>query len=49
MNSSVANDWAMRRIAAAKGEDVDPHADKEYTDWPALARLLTEWQVALPR
>lgn len=41
--------WAMRRIAAAKGEEVDPHADKEYTDWSALARLLTEWQASLPR
>lgn len=41
--------WAMRRIAAAKGEDVATHADKEYTDWPALARLLTEWRASLPR
>ena len=32
--------WAMRWIAAQKGEDVDPKADKEYTDWEALAALL---------
>lgn len=41
--------WAMRRIAAAKGEEVDPHADKEYTDWTALAALLTGWQAGLAR
>jgi menaquinone-dependent protoporphyrinogen oxidase len=41
--------WAMRRIAAAKGETVDPHADKEYTDWPALAALLTDWQAVVSR
>ena len=35
--------WAMRRIAAQKGEVVDPDSDKEYTDWPALAALLGDW------
>lgn len=35
--------WAMRRIAAAKGEVVDPHANKEYTDWDALTAALTDW------
>jgi menaquinone-dependent protoporphyrinogen oxidase len=39
--------WAMRRIARAKGETVDPKADKEYTDWGKLAALLTEWQAGL--
>lgn len=39
--------WAMRRIAAAKGEEVDPTRDKEYTDWPALAAVLTDWQASL--
>ncbi|WP_377513056.1 flavodoxin domain-containing protein [Octadecabacter sp. R77987] len=29
--------WAMRRIAAERDETVDTHADKEYTDWDALA------------
>lgn len=35
--------WAMRWIASQKGQRVDPHADTEYTDWAALARLLDEW------
>ncbi len=35
--------WAMRRIAAQKGEVVDPNSDKEYTDWSALAALLDDW------
>ena len=39
--------WAMRRIAAQKGEVVDPHGDKEYTDWTALAATLTGWQAGL--
>jgi menaquinone-dependent protoporphyrinogen oxidase len=34
---------AMRWIAHNKGEDVDPHADKEYTDWAALAALMDRW------
>ena len=38
--------WAMRRIADAKQQVVDPHSDKEYTDWPALAAALTAWQAA---
>lgn len=39
--------WAMRRIADAKGEKVDPHADKEYTDWAALAAALDGWAAGL--
>lgn len=35
--------WAMRYIARQKGESVDPHKDKEYTDWDALARILEDW------
>jgi menaquinone-dependent protoporphyrinogen oxidase len=35
--------WAMRRIAKAKGETVDPKADKEYTDWSKLATVLSDW------
>ncbi|MGA1208260.1 MAG: flavodoxin domain-containing protein [Gemmobacter sp.] len=35
--------WAMRRIAEKKGEAVDPHADKEYTDWDALGRSVDAW------
>lgn len=34
---------AMRWIAHSKGEVVDPHADKEYTDWTALAALMARW------
>lgn len=40
--------WAMRYIAARKGQNVDPHADTEYTDWAALSALLGEWSAALP-
>lgn len=35
--------WAMRWIASRKGETVDPRADKEYTDWDALAKVVAEW------
>lgn len=35
--------WAMRWIAARKGQVVDPHADREYTDWASLGRVLAEW------
>lgn len=35
--------WAMRRIADAKGERVEPGRDREYTDWPALAATLDDW------
>lgn len=34
---------AMRWIAHNKGEEVDPHTDKEYTDWAALAALMDRW------
>lgn len=44
--------WAMRLIAARKGETVDPHADKEYTDWGALAQVtdatVAGWMAAAP-
>jgi len=39
--------WAMRRIAAAKGQAVDPHGSREYTDWSALADLLDRWEAGL--
>lgn len=35
--------WAMRWIAAQKGQEVDRAADKEYTDWQALADCLDDW------
>ncbi len=35
--------WAMRYIAAQKDETVDPHQDKEYTDWAALKKTLDSW------
>ena len=35
--------WAMRFIAAQKGEEIDPHRDKEYTDWDALSELMHGW------
>lgn len=31
---------AMRWIAHQKGQQIDPHGDKEYTDWEALAARL---------
>lgn len=34
---------ALRWIAHQKGEHVDPHADKEYTDWTALTGVLENW------
>lgn len=39
--------WAMRHIAQAKGETVDPHGNKEYTDWYALGVTLDHWLRAL--
>lgn len=38
--------WMMRRIAAQKDETVDPHKDKEYTDWAALDAAVAEWLAA---
>jgi menaquinone-dependent protoporphyrinogen oxidase len=35
--------WAMRWIAMSKKETVDPHSDKEYTDWGQLAAILDDW------
>ena len=35
--------WAMRWMAAKKDDSVDPHADKEYTDWDALRKTLDGW------
>lgn len=39
--------WAMRWIAAQKDETVDPHKDKEYTDWDKLSAVLREWSSGL--
>lgn len=39
--------WAMRRIAAQKGQAVDPHGTREYTDWSALADALDGWEAKL--
>jgi menaquinone-dependent protoporphyrinogen oxidase len=38
--------WAMRHIAAQKGETIDPGKDREYTDWAALGALLDRWPEA---
>lgn len=35
--------WAMRWIAAQKGETVDRHGTREYTDWVALGAALDGW------
>ena len=35
--------WAMRWIAAQKDHEVEPHKDKEYTDWAALKISLDGW------
>ena len=35
--------WAMRWIAAQKGETVSRDEDKEYTDWAALTAMLEDW------
>lgn len=39
--------WAMRWVAAQKGQTVDPHKDTEYTDWAALAGILQAWSAGL--
>lgn len=36
--------WAMRYIAARKGQKIDPGTDTEFTDWEALARILRRWR-----
>jgi len=41
--------WAMKRIAAQKGEAVGPDGDKEYTDWPKLSAALDAWLAGLPQ
>lgn len=35
--------WAMRWIAARKGQDIDPHSDTEYTDYQALRGVVLDW------
>jgi menaquinone-dependent protoporphyrinogen oxidase len=35
--------WMMKRIAVKKGQEVDVHADREYTDWAALTDALDIW------
>lgn len=35
--------FVMRRIEAKKDPDADLRSDKEYTDWPALEALVTDW------
>lgn len=41
--------WAMRHVAAQKGERVDPGGDREYTDWAALSAILRDWAATLAR
>ena len=40
--------WAMRWIAHRKGVAVDPEADLELTDWPALSAAVADWATRLP-
>lgn len=35
--------WAMRWIARQKQQEVGPKEEREYTDWAALERVITEW------
>ena len=35
--------WAMRWIESQKDPAVDPGQDREYTDWPALEKILDDW------
>ncbi len=39
--------WAMKFIAMQKGEDVDIHEDREFTDWNALEGFVAEFIAAL--
>ena len=39
--------WVMRWIARQKDQGVDGTADKEYTDWAALAALIDDWTAGL--
>lgn len=42
--------WAMRWIASQRdNEPVDPHKDKEYTDWDGLAAMLDDWIVSVKK
>ncbi len=41
--------WAMRYIAAQKGQKVEPGADREYTDWAGLSALMRDWAEGLAR
>ncbi len=34
---------AMRWIASQKGQEVDPHKDREYTDWQALREVVLDF------
>ncbi|MCR8725224.1 flavodoxin domain-containing protein [Frigidibacter sp. ROC022] len=39
--------WAMRRIAAERDPTLKRGEDREYTDWPALEALVTDWAAGL--
>lgn len=39
----VLRRFVMRRIISTKNPHADVHADHEYTDWPALDALISDW------
>lgn len=39
--------FIMRRIIATKDPDADLNADKEYTDWSSLFKIVDDWLAAL--
>lgn len=42
----IVTRYVMRRIEATKDPEADLKADKEYTSWPALGRVVDDWLVA---
>ncbi len=41
--------FVMRRILLARDPDADPEADKEYTDWHSLDRVVDDWLAQVGR
>ncbi len=35
--------WAMRWIASQRGDTIEPHTDREFTDWAELTATLDDW------
>jgi menaquinone-dependent protoporphyrinogen oxidase len=43
----IVTGFIMRRIIIGKDPEADPKLDKDYTDWEALAKDVTDWATSI--